>query len=182
MATPRQNPRPQPLRIAFAVGLGLIFTLLMIDSARAERTTVASHRFVSAHPDSAAFIDAGQLPTSQTITLTLRPASTPAQAADLKALLADQVNPASPVSHQWLTPGQFAARFGIAPLIAGISGLDNLPSTATMTLTAASPASPVVRPRPSPSTPSATPTSTRSRSNSHSSLPASPQHFPATAV
>ncbi|MDE3186156.1 MAG: Ig-like domain repeat protein [Acidobacteriota bacterium] len=37
-----------------------------------------------------------------------------AQQADLDALLAAQQNPASPLYHQWLTPDQFAARFGMA--------------------------------------------------------------------
>lgn len=38
-----------------------------------------------------------------------------AQEADLQALLAAQQDPASPLYHQWLTPDQFAARFGMAP-------------------------------------------------------------------
>ena len=37
-----------------------------------------------------------------------------AQQADLDALIAAQQNPASPLFHQWLTPDQFAARFGMA--------------------------------------------------------------------
>ena len=37
-----------------------------------------------------------------------------AQQADLKALLKAQQDPASPQYHQWLTPDQFAARFGMA--------------------------------------------------------------------
>ena len=37
-----------------------------------------------------------------------------AQQADLEALIAAQQNPASPLYHQWLTPDQFAARFGMA--------------------------------------------------------------------
>lgn len=39
---------------------------------------------------------------------------TEAQEADLKALTAAQQNPASPLYHQWLTPEQFASRFGMA--------------------------------------------------------------------
>jgi subtilase family serine protease len=39
---------------------------------------------------------------------------TPAQDADLDNLIAAQQNPASPLFHQWLTPAQFAARFGVA--------------------------------------------------------------------
>jgi subtilase family serine protease len=37
------------------------------------------------------------------------------QQADLEALLAAQQNPASPFYHKWLTPDQYAARFGMAP-------------------------------------------------------------------
>jgi len=44
------------------------------------------------------------------ITLTL--ARSPAQQADLDQLLAAQQNPRSPHFHQWLTPDQFADRFG----------------------------------------------------------------------
>jgi len=39
---------------------------------------------------------------------------TPAQQADLAALLAAQQNPTSPSFHQWLTPQQYGDRFGIA--------------------------------------------------------------------
>jgi len=38
--------------------------------------------------------------------------STPAQQADLDALLAAQQDPQSPLYHQWLTPTQFGVRFG----------------------------------------------------------------------
>ena len=37
-----------------------------------------------------------------------------AQETDLQALLAAQQDPASPLYHQWLTPEQFASRFGVA--------------------------------------------------------------------
>ncbi|QHN03261.1 peptidase S53 [Granulicella sp. WH15] len=37
-----------------------------------------------------------------------------AQEADLQALIAAQQNPSSPLYHKWLTPDQFAARFGMA--------------------------------------------------------------------
>jgi subtilase family serine protease len=39
---------------------------------------------------------------------------TAAQQTSLEALIAAQQNPASPLYHQWLTPDQFAARFGMA--------------------------------------------------------------------
>jgi subtilase family serine protease len=39
---------------------------------------------------------------------------TQSQEADLKTLMAAQQNPASPLYHQWLTPEQFASRFGMS--------------------------------------------------------------------
>jgi subtilase family serine protease len=46
--------------------------------------------------------------------ITLRFNRSAAQEAALDALMAAQQNPASPQYHQWLTPDQFAARFGVA--------------------------------------------------------------------
>ena len=57
----------------------------------------------------------GGLPGNTQLTrmgLVLAPSA--AQEADLEQLLADQVNPASPRFHQWLTPAQFGARFGVS--------------------------------------------------------------------
>lgn len=46
--------------------------------------------------------------------LSLRFSMTPAQQADLNLLLAAQLDPGSPSYHQWLTPEQFGARFGLS--------------------------------------------------------------------
>jgi subtilase family serine protease len=57
----------------------------------------------------------GHLPGEVQLTgmsLMLKP--TAAQSAALKQLLADQQNPASSSYHQWLTPAQYGARFGLA--------------------------------------------------------------------
>lgn len=48
----------------------------------------------------------------QSMSLVLAP--TAAQSAALDQLLADQQNPASPSYHQWLTPAQFGAQFGVS--------------------------------------------------------------------
>lgn len=48
----------------------------------------------------------------QGLTLLTRP--TPAQQAGLERLLAEQQDPASPNYHGWLTPEQYAARFGLS--------------------------------------------------------------------
>ena len=46
--------------------------------------------------------------------LSLRFSMTDAQQADLNQVLAAQLNPSSPSYHQWLTPEQFGARFGLS--------------------------------------------------------------------
>jgi len=47
------------------------------------------------------------------VTLTLRPS--PAQQSELEQLLRDQQNPSSPKFRKWLTPEQYADRFGASP-------------------------------------------------------------------
>src|SRR5271155_2937235 len=56
--------------------------------------------------------DAGPVPTSQPMQLTLRLALAPDRSAALDDLLASQTTPHSSAYHQWLTPQQFAAQFG----------------------------------------------------------------------
>ncbi len=59
--------------------------------------------------------DAGAVPANKTLhsmNLVFRRSDT--QAADLKSLIAAQQDRSSPLYHQWLTPQQFAARFGVA--------------------------------------------------------------------
>jgi hypothetical protein len=60
--------------------------------------------------------DQGPAPDSlrlENITLTFKP--TAEQQADLSALLEQQQDRASPLYHHWLTPEQFADRFGLSP-------------------------------------------------------------------
>lgn len=69
----------------------------------------------SLHPLAQPQSEAGRLPGNTRLTgITLYFKRSAAQQADLEALLAAQQNPASPLYHQWLTPDQFAARFGMA--------------------------------------------------------------------
>lgn len=59
--------------------------------------------------------DSGRMPANYPlhgISLFFQPSAT--QQAELKQLLAEQQNPASPLYHQWLTPDQYAARFGLS--------------------------------------------------------------------
>ena len=59
--------------------------------------------------------DAGALPSGTAMKgLTMVFARSAAQEADLASLLAAQQDPTSPQYHQWLTPDNFAARFGVA--------------------------------------------------------------------
>lgn len=66
-------------------------------------------------PQYAAQYDAGPMPTDTRLTgMTMFFNRSAQQEADLKALLVAQQTPGSPQFHQWLTPEQFAARFGMA--------------------------------------------------------------------
>jgi subtilase family serine protease len=59
--------------------------------------------------------DLGLAPANTALTnLSLRFNMTDAQQVELAQLLVDQQNPASPRYHQWLTPEQFGAQFGLA--------------------------------------------------------------------
>lgn len=69
----------------------------------------------SLNPMARAQFDAGRMPSDTRLTgMSLVFNRSAAQQADLEALVAAQQNPASPLYHQWLTPDQFAARFGMA--------------------------------------------------------------------
>ena len=56
--------------------------------------------------------DAGALAGSQSLTLSLRLASTPEQTAALDQLLLAQTNRSSPVYHRWLSTQEFGTKFG----------------------------------------------------------------------
>jgi hypothetical protein len=59
--------------------------------------------------------DAGRVPQRTGLQgITLMFSRTAVQEADLQVLIAAQQNPASPLYHQWLTPDEFAVRFGVA--------------------------------------------------------------------
>jgi hypothetical protein len=69
----------------------------------------------SEHPLALPQNDAGRMPADARLNgISLYFNRSAAQQADLEALLAAQQNPSSPQYHQWLTPDQFAARFGMA--------------------------------------------------------------------
>ena len=69
----------------------------------------------SRHPLAQAQFDAGRVPFNTKLNgVTIFFNRSPQQEADLLALLKAQQDPGSPQYHQWLTPDQFAARFGMA--------------------------------------------------------------------
>ena len=69
----------------------------------------------SEHPLALPQNDAGRMPADTRLNgISLYFNRSAAQQADLEALLAGQQDPSSPQYHQWLTPDQFAARFGMA--------------------------------------------------------------------
>jgi uncharacterized protein (TIGR03437 family) len=68
------------------------------------------------HPRAQAQYDRGPVEPSfelAYVTLLLKPS--PSQQSALEQLLAQQQDPSSPNYHQWLTPEQYAARFGLSP-------------------------------------------------------------------
>lgn len=70
---------------------------------------------VAQHPWVQAQNDAGRMPSDTKLSgMTLVFNRTPAQQSALDALIALQQDPSSPLYHQWLTPEQFGARFGMA--------------------------------------------------------------------
>ncbi len=77
------------------------------------RQRVALHGFV--HPSARAVNDGGAVDDAfvlPSITMAFQPSA--AQQADLDQLLAQQQDPASPNFHKWLTPEEYADRFGIS--------------------------------------------------------------------
>lgn len=73
--------------------------------------TVLRGSLVPANPQ----FDAGRMPADTRLNgISIYFKRSAAQEADLQALLAAQQDPGSPLYHQWLTPDQFAARFGMA--------------------------------------------------------------------
>src|SRR5262245_55179372 len=69
----------------------------------------------SLHPLAQSRFDSGRMPSDTPMSgMSIVFSRSAAQQADLEALLAAQQDPNSGLYHQWLTPDQFAARFGMA--------------------------------------------------------------------
>ncbi len=123
MNTPRPSPRisKSPQHSGWRPRLNLlpVFLLAFASPLHAQRAPVATRALqalaaISA-PDSPAdspAIDTGLLPVSEPLTLTLHLGPSATQTAALDQLLTAQLDPGSPSYHHWLTPAEYAARFG----------------------------------------------------------------------
>jgi subtilase family serine protease len=82
---------------------------LSADIDNAQRTVLLGSHSPKARPE----YEAGRLPSGTPLQgISIVFSRSAAQEADLQALLTAQQDPASPLYRQWLTPEQFAARFG----------------------------------------------------------------------
>jgi len=119
------------LSLPFAVSVSLVLAMFAVclSQAGAAPTTrltadriaaeVSSSQMTPLKPSRRAAAlapyDTGKLPeTTRFQGMSIHFNRTPAQDADLQALMAAQQNPSSPQYHQWLTPEQFGARFGMS--------------------------------------------------------------------
>ena len=95
---PAALPAAQPSRIAGPID-------------NRQRVPLPGHIHPKALPEN----DQGRVGASLTLPyVTVMLKQTPAQQADLDQLLTQQQDPASPNYHRWLTPEQYAERFGVS--------------------------------------------------------------------
>ena len=109
------EPSPGPRHPKHLRNSGLVIALVAIcgaANAQQNRITLSGH----VHPKATAANDRGRVAPSLKLSyVTLTLTQSDAQKADLKNLLAEQQTPSSPNYHRWLTPGQYADRFGVSP-------------------------------------------------------------------
>ncbi|WP_263365410.1 Ig-like domain repeat protein [Edaphobacter bradus] len=100
------------LRIAspFVFASVCLLALSVPAASQTPRVVVAAPEIRLSAADSA--VDAGPVPVSQPLRLTLRLNPSADRTAALDQLLAAQITSSSPSYHQWLTPQQFAASYG----------------------------------------------------------------------
>lgn len=111
LTPPTSDPQRRPISLTLVATLLLLLCLLLLASPllHAQRSAVAA-RTVAASTEEMA--DAGPLPVSEPMEITLHLAQTDDQAAALDALLAEQTTPAAAGYHHWLTPAEFGQQFG----------------------------------------------------------------------
>jgi len=97
--------------VATALGQSQIPSRINAEVSSASTNAIAG----SVHPLVSQAADLGAVPGDTKLTgMTLRFTPSAVQQAALEQLLADQQNPASSRFHQWLTPQEFAAQFGLS--------------------------------------------------------------------
>jgi trimeric autotransporter adhesin len=96
--------------ITLSGSLAILFLLVLAlpVALQAQRVLLAT----GVAGDTTAAVDAGTVPASQPLQLTVRLAMTADRSAALDQLLTNQTTAKSASYHQWLTPKQFASRFG----------------------------------------------------------------------
>jgi hypothetical protein len=108
----------RPLLVAAIVLAGCVTSLPAAVQSRISGTLANSGRQAipgSVHAKVRRGTDLGQTPpTTRLQGMTLRFSMTQAQEHQLDQLLSDQQNPSSTRYHQWLTPDQYAAQFGVS--------------------------------------------------------------------
>src|SRR5216683_6589515 len=109
------------VRLSFAVALSFLFAVSgdtqpaardrILGPVDAAQTAVVKG---TAHPMARAQSDQGRTDTAQRLSgVALEFRLSPAQQADMTQLLHDQQDRTSPLYHKWITPDQYAARFGM---------------------------------------------------------------------
>jgi hypothetical protein len=93
------------------LGAALLVFSIAVPALHAQRSVVLA-RTIDGVGDTSEVTDAGPLPVSQPMHLTLRLEPTPDRQAALDQLLTAQSTPSSPSYHRWLTPQQFATTYG----------------------------------------------------------------------
>ena len=101
---------------AFFLAAGVLVAQTPAPRIQAEISSAAvSTLRGSLHPLAQDRFDSGRMPSGARLNgMSIVFSRSAAQQADLEALIAAQQDPASPLYHQWLSPEQFAARFGMA--------------------------------------------------------------------
>ena len=109
---------PKSRDAALLIALQLLTGVAGAQESRITRAINSQQRWLlSGHlpPKAKAEDDRGRVaPSLQLTYVTLMLAQSEAQQADLDQLLADQQNPDSPNYHRWLTPEEYAQRFGVS--------------------------------------------------------------------
>ncbi len=113
--------RPNPLRICgWMAACAMAATSLGAQTPTPRIQSEVSSSYMSTlkgslHPQAQPQFDAGRMPADTRLNgMTIVFNRSAAQQADFEALLAAQQDPTSPLFHQWLTPEQYAARFGMS--------------------------------------------------------------------